>query len=121
MKSMEGETQERAPYRWNTEILVVLFKLLPVFLICLFFIWQRVTKANLERKIAYLKDKKEKLLRENDNLKIGIAKYTSAQRIESLYRKTYEYLPITVGDRMIHLVLPESKEENQIENSRDPK
>ncbi|OCC29993.1 Uncharacterized protein GNX_1545 [Leptospira interrogans serovar Canicola] len=59
--------------------------------------------------------KKSNRLKKNDDLKIGVATYTSARRIETLYRKTYNYLPITVGDRIVTLNLPPEKNEDENE------
>ncbi|TGK07875.1 hypothetical protein EHO59_07215 [Leptospira semungkisensis] len=98
---------------------VFIWILLP-FSIVLLFIWQNVQVARLNREIAIASQEKEKLLKKNDDLKIGMATYTSARRIEALYRKTYHYLPITVGDRIITVTLPPERNEAELENFRSP-
>ncbi len=93
--------------------------LLP-FGLSLLFVWQNVQIARLNREISIASQDKEKLLKKNDDLKIGMATYTSARRIEALYRKTYHYLPITVGDRIITVTLPPERNEAELETFRAP-
>ncbi|EQA38661.1 hypothetical protein LEP1GSC047_2194 [Leptospira inadai serovar Lyme str. 10] len=96
---------------------------LKVALPCLFlflFVWQNVQVARLNRELALASQSKELLLKKNDDLKIGMATYTSARRIEALYRKTYHYLPITVGDRIITVTLPPERNETDLETFRSP-
>ncbi|PJZ52268.1 hypothetical protein [Leptospira adleri] len=82
------------------------------------YVWQNVQVARLNREISIATGEKIKQIKKNDDLKIGVATYTSARRIETLYRKTYNYLPITVGDRIITLNLPPEK--NEDENEPNP-
>ncbi|EPG64511.1 hypothetical protein ACE5IS_02565 [Leptospira wolffii] len=93
--------------------------LLP-FCLALLFVWQNVQIARLNREISITSQEKEKLLKKNDDLKIGMATYTSARRIEALYRKTYHYLPITVGDRIITVTLPPERNEAEFETVQAP-
>ncbi|MBW0435924.1 hypothetical protein DLM76_09250 [Leptospira yasudae] len=79
------------------------------------YVWQNVQVARLNREIGIATGEKIKQIKKNDDLKIGVATYTSARRIETLYRKTYNYLPITVGDRIITLNLPPEKNEDENE------
>lgn len=64
----------------------------------------------MERELKRLTFTKEALIRKNDDLKIGITAFTSAKRIEALYRKTYHYLPISIGKRIETVILPPDKE-----------
>ncbi|AVQ12813.1 Uncharacterized protein XB16_2500 [Leptospira santarosai] len=82
------------------------------------YVWQNVQVARLNREIGIATGEKIKQIKKNDDLKIGVATYTSARRIEMLYRKTYNYLPITVGDRIITLNLPPEKNEDENEVTR---
>ncbi|EMY77735.1 hypothetical protein LEP1GSC060_0627 [Leptospira weilii serovar Ranarum str. ICFT] len=82
------------------------------------YVWQNVQVARLNREIGVATGEKVKQIKKNDDLKIGVATYTSARRIETLYRKTYNYLPITVGDRIITLNLPPEKNEDENEVNR---
>ncbi|MBM9499105.1 hypothetical protein JWG44_02405 [Leptospira sp. 201903071] len=85
------------------------------------YVWQNVQVARLNREISIATGEKIKQIKKNDDLKIGVATYTSARRIETLYRKTYNYLPITVGDRIITLNLPPEKNEDENEpNASSP-
>ncbi|AAN49245.1 hypothetical protein ACO2J1_03860 [Leptospira interrogans] len=79
------------------------------------YVWQNVQVARLNREIGIATNEKIKQIKKNDDLKIGVATYTSARRIETLYRKTYNYLPITVGDRIVTLNLPPEKNEDENE------
>nr|WP_243393404.1 hypothetical protein [Leptospira perolatii] len=84
------------------------------------FVWQNVQVARLNRELSLASQEKEQLLKKNDDLKIGMATYTSARRIEALYRKTYHYLPITVGDRIITVTLPPERNETELETFHSP-
>ncbi|EOQ87978.1 hypothetical protein LEP1GSC202_3086 [Leptospira yanagawae serovar Saopaulo str. Sao Paulo = ATCC 700523] len=82
---------------------VVLFPFLGFFF---FHVWQGLEKAKLQRTIHERSATKEELKRKNDELKIGIVSYTSAERIETLYRRTYQFLPISLGNRTVTIELP---------------
>ena len=83
--------------------------ILPLFFGGFLYVWQNVKISHLNRELNALTRQKEELIRSNDDLKIGITSYTSAKRIEALYRKTYQYLPVTVGNRIETIVLPPEK------------
>ncbi|TGK97646.1 hypothetical protein EHQ42_00895 [Leptospira levettii] len=83
--------------------LVLLFPFLGFFF---FHVWQGLEKAKLQRYIHERTTTKEELKRKNDELKIGIVSYTSAERIETLYRRTYQFLPISLGNRTVTIELP---------------
>ncbi|MBM9589378.1 hypothetical protein JWG41_02895 [Leptospira sp. 201903075] len=83
--------------------LVVLF---PFLIFFYSIVWQGLTKAKLTRQIHERTSTKEELKRKNDELKIGIVAYTSAERIETLYRRTYQFLPISLGNRTVTIELP---------------
>lgn len=80
--------------------------LLPFLLFFYSIVWQGLTKAKLTRQIHERTSTKEELKRKNDELKIGIVAYTSAERIETLYRRTYQFLPISLGNRTVTIELP---------------
>ncbi|WP_411822619.1 hypothetical protein [Leptospira sp. 'Mane'] len=80
--------------------------LAPFYFLFYFLVWQGLETARLKRLIHEKNTEKEELVRKNDELKIGIVSYTSAERIEALYRKTYQYLPISLGNRIITIELP---------------
>ncbi|XDD41296.1 hypothetical protein AB3N58_08140 [Leptospira sp. WS60.C2] len=85
------------------QTLVFLFPFLGFFF---FHVWQGLEKARLQRFIHERTVTKEDLKRKNDELKIGIVSYTSAERIETLYRRTYQFLPISLGNRTVTIELP---------------
>ncbi|TGK48334.1 hypothetical protein [Leptospira bouyouniensis] len=85
------------------QYLVFLFPFLGFFF---FHVWQGLEKAKLQRFIHERTTTKEELKRKNDELKIGIVSYTSAERIETLYRRTYQFLPISLGNRTVTIELP---------------
>ncbi|TGK86636.1 hypothetical protein EHQ24_03235 [Leptospira noumeaensis] len=80
--------------------------LFPFLIFFYFVVWQGLTKAKLARQIHERTSTKEELKRKNDELKIGIVAYTSAERIETLYRRTYQFLPISLGNRTVTIELP---------------
>lgn len=86
--------------------LKALVVLLPFLLFFYTNVWQGLEKARLTRQIHDRTSTKEELKRKNDELKIGIVSYTSAERIETLYRRTYQFLPISLGNRTVTIELP---------------
>jgi hypothetical protein len=80
--------------------------LAPFYALFYFSVWQGIETAKWKRLIHEKSLEKEDLIRRNDDLKIGIVSYTSAERIEALYRRTYQYLPISLGNRIITVELP---------------
>lgn len=104
----------RAFFQSLWESLFVILKLAVLivpFAALLFFVtWQSFSFYKLERDIKQATLLKIELTKKNDELKIGIASFTSAERIENLYRKTYKYLPISVSGRIIPILLPEGKQ-----------
>ncbi len=80
--------------------------LLPLYTLFFFSVWQGIETAKWKRLIHEKVLEKEELIRRNDDLKIGIVSYTSAERIEALYRRTYQFLPISLGNRIITIELP---------------
>lgn len=98
--------------RISKEILEILEILFLVSIPALFFfiyLWQNIQYTNKIKELKTLSRKKEMLIRKNDDLKIGITTFTSAKRIEALYRKTYNYLPISIGKRIETVILPPEK------------
>ncbi|GBF49150.1 hypothetical protein LPTSP4_06600 [Leptospira ryugenii] len=84
--------------------------LFPILLIFYFVVSQGIETAKLKRMIREKVVEKDDLIRRNDDLKIGIVSYTSAERIEALYRRTYQYLPVSVGNRIVTIELPKEPE-----------
>lgn len=82
------------------------FMLFPFYFFLFIIVWQGLEKSKLTRNIHELNQSKDELQRKNDELKIGIVSYTSAERIETLYRRTFQYLPISLGNRTVTLELP---------------
>jgi hypothetical protein len=74
------------------------------------FFWQNIAYAGLKREERVLSIKKERLVRRNNELKVNIASSASAERMETLYKKVYNYLPSPTGTRIITLTLPDEQE-----------
>jgi len=92
---------------WQTLLpLEPILYLFPFILLFYFSVWQGIETAKWKRLIHEKSSEKEDLIRKNDDLKIGIVSYTSAERIEALYRQTYQFLPISLGNRIITIELP---------------
>lgn len=92
-----------------TDVLKLLFLVsIPAFFFYIY-LWQNIQYTHKMKELKNLTRKKDHLIRKNDDLKIGITSYTSAERIESLYRKTYNYLPISIGTRIETVILPPEK------------
>ncbi|MCE9501468.1 MAG: septum formation initiator family protein [Leptospira sp.] len=113
-----------AQLEWKDRIITTFFILRYLLYISIpaslffFYVWQNVSYQQLNREVRKLSAKKEELIKKNDDLKIGIAEYTSAERIEGLYRKTYNYLPISVGSRIVTITLPPEKTFQSLENEK---
>lgn len=72
-----------------------------------YYYYQNINYAHLNREVKALIQKKESLIRKNDELKIGIASITSSERIESIYKRTYNYIPVAAHqNKIITLTLP---------------
>lgn len=84
----------------------ILLGLVPIYILLFLLIWQGVDKARANRSVRQKLALKKELIRKNDELKIGIVSYTSAERIEALYRKTYQFLPISAVGRIVTVELP---------------
>lgn len=74
-----------------------------------YYVWQSISYAHINKKIKKLVKKKQELMKKNDKLKVEIATYTSAERIESLYIKKYQHAPMSNSKKIITLTLPKIK------------
>lgn len=77
---------------------------IPAFLFFLF-VWQSVDHANLNRQLRKLSQKKEELYKKNYDLKVGIASFSSTERIETLYRKN-SGATLSNTKKIVTLILP---------------
>lgn len=68
-------------------------------------VWQSIDHAHLNRQIKKLSQKKEELYKKNYELKVGIATSTSAERMESIYRKNNQAAGYA-NKKIITLILP---------------
>ncbi len=68
-------------------------------------VWQSIDHAHLNRQIKKLSQKKEELYKKNYELKVGIASFTSAERMESIYRKNNQASDYA-NKKIITLILP---------------
>lgn len=93
----------------TTSILKCMFIVSIPALFFFFYVWQSITYAHLNKKINKLAKKKEELMKKNDKLKVDIASYTSAERIESLYIKLNREIPMANSNKIITLTLPYAK------------
>ena len=86
-------------------ILVALLKISIPVSIAFLLVWQSVDHAHLNRQIKKLSQKKEELYKKNYELKVGIASFTSAERMDSIYRKTNPVSRFS-NKKIITLILP---------------
>ncbi|HMV45090.1 MAG TPA: hypothetical protein PK079_14620 [Leptospiraceae bacterium] len=68
-------------------------------------VWQSIDHAHLSRQIKKLSLKKEELYKKNYELKVGIATYTSAERMESIYKRNNQAANY-VNKKISTLILP---------------
>lgn len=88
------------------QILLSLVEVLPIALLLFLAVWQGTEKTKAQARIRQKVWSRTELMRKNDELKVGIVTYTSAERIEALYRKTYQYMPISASNRIHTVELP---------------
>ena len=80
--------------------------------------------AHLEYEITVLKREKKEVYNDVEQLRVGIASYSTPERVERLIRSKMGYLPLAAGKKIVTLKLPEippslMKEEFQIETVPD--
>ncbi|MBP9888193.1 MAG: hypothetical protein KBF93_17985 [Leptospiraceae bacterium] len=68
-------------------------------------VWQSIDHAHLNRQIKKLSQKKEELYKKNYELKVGIASFTSAERMESIYKKNNPVASFS-HKKIVTLILP---------------
>ena len=69
--------------------------------------WRHISFANLVYEITELKKEKKEIYKEVESLRLRVANYSTPERIEKLYRDKLGYFPVTAGDRIVSLKLPE--------------
>ena len=92
----------------ETTVGLILFSLIKISVpvsVAFLLVWQSVDHAHLNRQIKKLSQKKEELYKKNYELKVGIASFTSAERMESIYRKTNSVTNFS-NKKIITLILP---------------
>ena len=92
----------------TTTVGLILFSLIKISVpvsVAFLLVWQSVDHAHLNRQIKKLSQKKEELYKKNYELKVGIASFTSAERMESIYRKTNSVTNFS-NKKIITLILP---------------
>lgn len=91
-------------------ILLAVLKLSIPALVIFLLVWQSVDHAHLNRQIKKLSQKKEDLYKKNYELKVRIASFASAERMESIYKKNNQTTSFS-SKKIITLILPpESKD-----------
>ena len=94
----------------NPEIGNMLFILVLMFLfstVSFFYTWRNIHFANVLYEITKLKKEKKVVYKEVEDLRLRVANYSNPERIEKLYRDRMGYFPVTAGDRIVSLKLPE--------------
>ena len=86
-------------------ILLALIKITIPASVLFLLVWQSIDHAHLNRQIKKLSQKKEELYKKNYELKVGIATSTSAERMESIYRKNNQAAGYA-NKKIITLILP---------------
>ncbi len=80
--------------------------LLAVFLIMFFHLYRNIQMATLRYEIRKLEKEEKKLYLETEELRLKVASYSSASRIEKLYREKYGYVPVGMSQKITTLTLP---------------
>jgi cell division protein FtsL len=86
-------------------ILLAVIKITLPASIAFLLVWQSIDHAHLNRQIKKLSQKKEELYKKNYELKVGIASYTSAERMDSIYKKNNQVANFS-NKKIITLILP---------------
>lgn len=94
---------------WQEDLEAIASVFFPVFFICLivfFFLWRNLEVTRLRYQVSKLKKKKRELYLDVERLRLQVAKYSTAERIEKLFREKYGYLPVSVSQNIVTVKLP---------------
>jgi cell division protein FtsL len=86
-------------------VLLALIKISLPASVAFLLVWQSIDHAHLNRQIKKLSQKKEELYKKNYELKVRIASFTSAERMESIYKKNNQSVSFS-NKKIITLILP---------------
>jgi len=91
------------------DMLKITFLVLIASLIIFGYLWKNIQFSVLKYENQKLAEKKRTVFLEVENLKIKAAKYSTASRIEKLFKEKYGYVPIQISQKIISLQLPKIK------------
>ncbi|MCS6984465.1 MAG: hypothetical protein NZM25_04965 [Leptospiraceae bacterium] len=83
-----------------------------VFLVVFFYLYRNIQMANLRYELKKLARQERRLYLEVEELRLKVAKYSSAERMEKLFREKYGYLPVHLGQKIVTLELPQTQKES---------
>lgn len=92
----------------KTTISIILLTVIKISLpasVLFLLVWQSIDHAHLNRQIKKLSQKKEELYKKNYELKVGIATFTSAEKMEAVYKKNNQAANY-VNKKISTLILP---------------
>lgn len=87
--------------------------LLVAFLVLFFYLYRNIQMATLRYEIKKLEKQERALYLEVEELRLKVARFSRAERIERLYRGKYGYLPVQLSQKIVTLELPNSTMQNE--------
>jgi len=87
-------------------VLFVIAVAMGIGLMLFLYTWRNMEFAHLEYEITQLKLKKKDLYNDVETIRVGIASYSTPERLEKLYREKMGYLPLVEGKKIVTLKLP---------------
>lgn len=98
-------------FQWNWEDVKVLFSsalvVILLFMLIFGYLFRNLQMSSLRYEISRLKKKEKKTYLELESLRLQVARYSTASRIETLFKEKYGYLPVQIGQRITTLQLPD--------------
>lgn len=71
------------------------------------FLYRNIRNATLTYEINRLQKVRKRIYLETEDLRLQVAKYSSADRIEKLFREKYGFVPVQISQKISTYILPE--------------
>ncbi|RME92819.1 MAG: hypothetical protein D6767_02365 [Candidatus Hydrogenedentota bacterium] len=83
-----------------------------------FVVWRNREVSQIRYDIIKLKKQKRTLYLEVERLRLQVAKFSTVDRIEKLFREKYGYLPVRISENIVRVKLPSMEMENERKNKK---
>ena len=113
MKYWEFSEQDIKPLLSSGLIIVL------IFLLVFGYLYRNIQMSTVRYEISRLKKQEKTVYLELEDLRLQIATYSTASRLENLFQEKYGYLPVQLGQRITTLKIPEVKRDPDLESTLD--